>query len=96
MSYQRYMRYLLSPKKFGNLQPNGSYTISAAWQSGLSNGSTIGQLPGLLLAGYLTERFGFRQTLVFTLVLIPCIILIQFFAPSLAVLEDCSATVISD
>jgi SP family general alpha glucoside:H+ symporter-like MFS transporter len=74
-------------KKFGQVQPNGSYTITAAWQSGLSNGSTIGQLLGLFLAGYLTERFGFRKTLMFTLVLIPCIIFIQFFASSLAVLE---------
>jgi SP family general alpha glucoside:H+ symporter-like MFS transporter len=74
-------------KKFGQLQPNGGYTITAAWQSGLSNGSTIGQLPGLFLAGYLTEIFGFRKTLVFTLVLIPCIIFIQFFASNLVVLE---------
>ncbi|KAK6381654.1 hypothetical protein LTS17_004713 [Exophiala oligosperma] len=74
-------------KAYGQRRSDGSYQISAAWQSGLNNGSTIGQLGGLFLAGYLTERLGFRKTLMIALLVAPCVILIQFFAPSLAVLE---------
>lgn len=28
--------------RFGDLQPDGSYELSAAWQSGLSNGALVG------------------------------------------------------
>ncbi|OAL25536.1 hypothetical protein AYO22_04855 [Fonsecaea multimorphosa] len=72
---------------YGDPQPDGSRQISAPWQSGLNNGSNIGQLAGLFLAGLLSERLGFRKTLMIALVLTPFLILIQFFAPSLVVLE---------
>lgn len=35
-------------RKFGNLQPNGSYEIPASWQSGLSTGAQCGQVVGLI------------------------------------------------
>ena len=72
---------------YGHERPDGSIQISAAWQSGLNNGSIIGQLGGLYLSGYLTESLGFRKTLMIALLVTPCIIFIQFFAPSLIVLE---------
>jgi SP family general alpha glucoside:H+ symporter-like MFS transporter len=74
-------------KAYGNLQPNGTYQITAAWQSGLNNGSNVGQMIGLCFAGYLSERFGFRKTMLATLIVLPCLIFIQFFAPSIVVLE---------
>lgn len=74
-------------KAYGKVQPNGSYQIPAPWQSGLNNGSNVGQLLGLLLGGSFTEALGFRKTMMMALVAVPCIIFIQFFAPSLAVLE---------
>ena len=74
-------------KAYGKLQPNGKYQISAPWQSGLNNGSNIGQMIGLCFAGHLSERFGFRKAMIATLLIIPWILFIQFFAPSLAVLE---------
>ncbi|GJN80016.1 hypothetical protein PLIIFM63780_003540 [Purpureocillium lilacinum] len=74
-------------EKYGNLQPDGTYQISAAWQSGLTNGSNIGQMVGLYLAGYLSDKVGFRRSMMITLLVIPFIIFLQFFAPSLAVLE---------
>ena len=72
---------------YGKLLPNGKYQISAAWQQGLNNGSNIGQMIGLTFAGHLSERFGFRKTMIATLLVAPCLIFIQFFAHSLAVLE---------
>jgi MFS transporter, SP family, general alpha glucoside:H+ symporter len=74
-------------KAYGSHQATGSYQISAPWQSGLSNGSTVGQLIGLASAGYISERLGFRKTMISGLTLAIGFIFVQFFAPSLAVLE---------
>lgn len=74
-------------KAYGKPLPNGTYSADAAWQQGLNNGSNIGQMIGLTFAGQLTERFGFRKTMIGTLLVAPCLIFIQFFASSLAVLE---------
>ena len=63
------------------------HNISAPWQSGLTNGSSVGQLLGLVVAGYLSERIGFRWTMIGGLVLAAGTIFIQFFAESLGVLE---------
>ena len=74
-------------KAYGHLVKANSYQISATWQAGLSNGSTVGQLCGLLIAGYVSERFGFRRTMIAGLALIMPFIFMTFFAPSLAILE---------
>lgn len=72
---------------YGNRQANGSYEIPASWQTGLMNGSSVGQVVGLLIAGYISERFGFRKTMIGGLIITICFIFIQFFASSLIVLE---------
>ena len=74
-------------ERYGKLQPNGKFQIPAPWQSGLNNGSNVGQLIGLSISGWLTERVGFRRTMMLGLLIVPCLIFIQFFAPSLGVLE---------
>jgi SP family general alpha glucoside:H+ symporter-like MFS transporter len=74
-------------KAYGQHVKGDSYQITAAWQAGLSNSSAIGQLLGLLMSGYLVERFGFRKTMITGLTSIIALIFMQFFAPSLAVLE---------
>src|SRR6187402_2401523 len=47
---------------YTNGSKSGTSQISAAWQAGLTNGSSVGQLLGLLLSGYVSERIGFRMT----------------------------------
>lgn len=42
---------------------------------------------GLFIGGWMTERFGFRKTMMSALVAVMPVIFIQFFAPSLPVLE---------
>lgn len=74
-------------RAFGQEVEPGSYQISAPWQTGLSNGSSAGQLFGLLLAGHVSERFGFRKTMLAGMMSVIGLIFITFFAPSLAVLE---------
>lgn len=73
-------------RKFGHLQPNGSYELTAAWQSGLSNGTLCGQIFGLFAAGILCDRYGFRKTMGGGIFLIVCFIFIPVFAPSIEVL----------
>ncbi|KAJ4388642.1 hypothetical protein N0V93_006101 [Gnomoniopsis smithogilvyi] len=59
-------------RKYGTLLPDGTYQISAAWQAGLSNGANVGELIGLLINGIVSERFGYRWTVIVCLGLICC------------------------
>ncbi|KAK9251214.1 hypothetical protein V1507DRAFT_482535 [Lipomyces tetrasporus] len=74
-------------KKFGTLQPDGSYSVPAPWQAGLSNGAQVGAIIGLFFAGYASERFGYRKTMLTGLITITAFIFIQFFAPNVQVLQ---------
>lgn len=73
-------------KAFGNHVKGDEYQISAPWQAGLSNGSIIGQLAGLLIAGYFCERYGFRTSMMWSLLITIAFVFITFFAKSLTVL----------
>lgn len=70
-------------RKFGQLQPDGSYQLTAAWQSGLSNGALVGEILGLFANGIIAERFGYRYTMIGALSLCICFIFIVFFSQSL-------------
>lgn len=70
-------------KKFGVQQPDGSYELTAAWQSGLNNGTLSGQILGLFVVGYIADRFGYRWTLMGALAACAAFIFIPFFAESL-------------
>ena len=72
-------------KKYGNLTPEG-YQISAPWQVGLSNGSGIGQVIGLLGSGMFADRYGNKKTLYIGYVLITIFIFIVFFADNIKIL----------
>ncbi|KAM0276012.1 hypothetical protein ACHAQH_007182 [Verticillium albo-atrum] len=70
-------------RKFGVEQPDGSFELTAAWQSGLTNGMLVGQIIGLFINGIVAERFGYRYTLVGSLGLVTAFIFIIFFSESL-------------
>lgn len=72
--------------KFGVLQPNGTYLITAAWQAGLSNSARIGQIIGLFINGIVSERFGYRKTMLFACMGMIGSIFVPFFAPNIKVL----------
>ncbi|KAL2134714.1 hypothetical protein VTI74DRAFT_11034 [Chaetomium olivicolor] len=57
-------------KKYGEQLPNGDWEVTAPWQAGLSNGANIGELIGLLINGWVSERFGYRWTVIVCLMLI--------------------------
>ncbi|GMM35181.1 hypothetical protein DASC09_025060 [Saccharomycopsis crataegensis] len=73
-------------KRFGDLADDGTYQISAAWQTALGMGSPIGQVIGTLGIAWPLEWFGRKKT--YFVVNIGCLglIFMQFFAPSLGVL----------
>lgn len=57
-------------QKYGELQPDGSYEVSAAWQAGLSNGANVGSIIGLFINGWISEKFGYRWTIISCLTLL--------------------------
>lgn len=68
-------------RKYGDLQPDGSYELSAAWQSGLSNAMNAGQIIGLFINGIVADRYGYRRVMLASLFLTIGFIFILFFAP---------------
>ena len=73
-------------KTFGIKAPNGTLTIAPSWQNGISAATNIGEVIGLQVAGFLSERVGYRWTLIVALASVIGFIFIPFFASSLAVL----------
>jgi SP family general alpha glucoside:H+ symporter-like MFS transporter len=63
-----------------------SCQVPAPWQSGLSNGSQIGSLVGLQLGGWLSDKWGYRKTMMGSLFLMAVFILIPFLAENLVTL----------
>jgi MFS transporter, SP family, general alpha glucoside:H+ symporter len=73
-------------QRFGVQLEDGTYQITAAWQSGLSNGALVGEMIGLMMVGWLSEKFGYRKTMIGALVLVAGFIFLLFFAQSLTML----------
>jgi SP family general alpha glucoside:H+ symporter-like MFS transporter len=74
-------------KKYGVLQPDGkSYQLTAAWQSGLSNGAQVGEIIGLFINGIVSERYGYRKTMAVSLLAMIAFIFIPFFSQNLQTL----------
>ncbi|KAJ5542375.1 hypothetical protein N7535_004795 [Penicillium sp. DV-2018c] len=57
-------------RKYGELMANDEYQVSAAWQAGLSNGAYCGEIIGLFINGWASERFGYRYTIMACLILV--------------------------
>ena len=62
------------------------YQISPAWQSGLTNAAVSAEILGLIFNGYLTDRFGYHKTMVWSLVWISLFFFMAFFAVSIEML----------
>ena len=62
------------------------YQISPAWQSGLTNAAVTGEIIGLLFNGWLTDRFGYHRTMVFTLIWMSLFVFLAFFAVNIKML----------
>lgn len=67
-------------RAYGVKAPDGSYQITANWQTILSNSGAAVTIIGLLVNGWLSERFGYRRTLMFALAALAAFIFLTFFA----------------
>ena len=47
-------------KKYGVKGDDGTYQVPAPWQAGLSNGAACGEIIGLFINGFVSEKFGYR------------------------------------
>lgn len=74
-------------KKYGSFTEDHGYLISTPWQTSLGLGATVGAFISLLFNGRLTERFGHRLVLMAALVFMTGVVFMQFFAPSVEVLQ---------
>lgn len=67
-------------RQFGVQLPDGTFELTAAWQTGLSNGAVVGELLGLMMNGWIADRFGYRKTMMGALFSVNLLIFIVFFA----------------
>lgn len=76
-------------KKYGVAtgDPSNPYQIPAPWQAGLSNGANVGEILGLFINGIVSERYGYRKTMIVSLVAVTAFIFIPFFAQNLVDLQ---------
>ncbi|KAI5304356.1 hypothetical protein KEM56_006598 [Ascosphaera pollenicola] len=77
-------------RKYGemHIDSNGNeiWQVPARWQAGLSNGAACGEIIGLFINGYVSERLGYRKTVLSCLILIAAFITIFFTAPNVQTL----------
>ncbi|PQE26744.1 MFS alpha-glucoside transporter protein [Rutstroemia sp. NJR-2017a BVV2] len=74
-------------KKYGEQLPDGTYQVPARWQAGLSNGANVGEIIGLFINGWVSERFGYRYTVMACLSLIIAFTAIFFTAQNVIALQ---------
>lgn len=74
-------------RRYGEQLPDGTWQIPPHWQAGLSNGATVGEIIGLFINGFVSERFGYRYTVMTCLVLIIGFTAIFFTAKSVVDLQ---------
>lgn len=68
-------------RSYGTKIPGTSdYQISPPWQSGLLGAALSGEVLGLACNGFLTDRFGYRKTLLAALLWLAVFIFLAFFA----------------
>lgn len=73
-------------RRYGDLRRDGSFEISTKWQTSFSNAATSGSVIGLFINGILTQRLGYRATMMLALTFLAAFIFLSFFAQSKATL----------
>ncbi|KAL5095172.1 hypothetical protein Trisim1_003782 [Trichoderma cf. simile WF8] len=81
------MAYPSFVEKYGTYHPElGTKVISGPWQVGLSTAGSCGGVFGMVINGFVTERFGHRRVTMVALTIMTGLIFIPFFAPNVHVL----------
>ncbi|KPI41012.1 Maltose permease MAL61 [Cyphellophora attinorum] len=74
-------------RKYGEQLPDGDYQVTAPWQAGLSNGAVVGEIIGLMLNGWVSEKIGYRYTVLGCLALLTGLYALFFTAQSVEILQ---------
>ncbi|KAJ7204956.1 MFS transporter [Mycena pura] len=74
-------------RKYGEQLADGTFQVSAPWQGGLSNGANVGEILGLFLNGWVSERYGYRRTVMACLVCLVGFTAIFFTAQNVVALQ---------
>jgi len=74
-------------RKYGVLNTKGKYEVTAPWQAGLSNGAAVGEIIGLFINGIISERIGYRKTVMLSLVWLTAFIFLFVFAHNIIYLQ---------
>ncbi|KAI0874223.1 general alpha-glucoside permease [Hypoxylon argillaceum] len=80
-----YLAYPAFKDRYGVVAPNGDRVISASWQNGISGATNVGEIIGLQFAGFVSERWGYRWTILSGLIAVTGFIFFPFFAGNLTV-----------
>ncbi|KAK6341383.1 hypothetical protein TWF696_008460 [Orbilia brochopaga] len=73
-------------REFGHDDGKGNFQVSAPWQAGLSNGANVGEFIGLVVNGIVSERFGYKRTVLVCLAIMAGLIAIPVTAKSVEAL----------
>ena len=74
-------------KKYGHfISSKKKYGLAAPWQMALGMGSPVGNVVGVIINGYLSDRYGHKIVLHCALFSLTGLIFIQIFAPSVNIL----------
>lgn len=74
-------------RKYGEQLPDGTWQIPPHWQAGLSNGANVGEIIGLFINGFVSEKYGYRYTVMTCLTLIVAFTAIFFTAKDVVALQ---------
>ncbi|KAL5342050.1 general substrate transporter [Aspergillus crustosus] len=73
-------------QKYGHIMSDDNYGLEAKWQAAMTNAMSCGQIIGLFINGIVSERYGYRRTLMACLVATVGFVFILFFAPNVQTL----------
>lgn len=68
------------------VESEGAYVIEASWQSALQMGGPLGAIIGVVIAGPITSRIGYRWATIGALMTLNAFIFVFYFANSLPVM----------
>jgi SP family general alpha glucoside:H+ symporter-like MFS transporter len=57
-----------------------NHQISPPWQTAIQDGAVAGEILGLLINGWMTDRFGYQRTMLITLIWMCLFVFLAFFA----------------
>ncbi|EPQ28691.1 uncharacterized protein PFL1_03994 [Pseudozyma flocculosa PF-1] len=74
-------------QRYGKPDGKGGYALSSAWQTGLTNSAVCGEIIGLAINSWASDRFGYRRTYMAAMAMMAACIFATFFSPSLPILS---------